>query len=183
MRHVVLYELLTIDGVAEEPGDWLIDDGPELLTNLASIIESQDDVLLGRGTYDYWATYWPSSDVEPFATFINSTPKHVATSTELSLPWKNSTVIAGPLGDYVRDLKSRSGNDIGIHGSIRLARSLLSAGLVEELRLAVAPVIAGRGQQLLEADGEGALQRFELADVARSKRGTVFLQYRLMAST
>jgi hypothetical protein len=44
-------------------------------------------------------------------------------------------------------------------------------------------VIAGRGQQLLEADGEGALQRFELADVARSKRGTVFLQYRLMAST
>jgi len=117
MRHVVLYELLTIDGVAEEPGDWLIDDGPELLTNLASIIESQDDVLLGRGTYDYWATYWPTSDVEPFATFINSTPKHVATSTELSLPWKNSelslpwknsTVIAEPLRDYVRDLKALS---------------------------------------------------------------------------
>jgi dihydrofolate reductase len=183
MRNVVLYQLLTIDGVAEEPGDWLVDGGPELFANLASIIESQDDVLLGRGTYDYWATYWPTSDVEPFARFINSTPKHVATSTELSLPWKNSTAIAEPLGDYVRDLKGRSGNDIGIHGSIRLARSLLSARLVDELRLAVAPVIAGRGQQLLKADGEGALQRFELADVARSERGMVFLHYRLIAST
>lgn len=57
MRNVVLYQLLTIDGVAEEPGDWLVDDGPELFANLASVIESQDDVLLGRGTYDYWATY------------------------------------------------------------------------------------------------------------------------------
>ena len=183
MRNVVLYQLLTIDGVAEEPGDWLVDDGPELFANLASIIESQDDVLLGRGTYDYWATYWPTSDVEPFTTFINSTPKHVATSTELSLPWENSTKIAEPLPDYVRDLKGRSGNDIGIHGSIRLARSLISAGLVDELRLAVAPVIAGRGQQLLAADGEGGLQRFELVDVARSERGMVFLQYRLIAST
>jgi dihydrofolate reductase len=99
------------------------------------------------------------------------------------VPWENSTVIAEPLPDYVRDLKGRIGNDIGIHGSIRLARSLLTAGLVDELRLAVAPVIAGRGQQLLEADGEGALQRFELADVARSERGMVFLQYRLIAST
>lgn len=121
--------------------------------------------------------------MEPFATFINSTPKHVATSTALLLPWENSTVIAEPLRDYVRDLKGRRGNDIGIHGSIGLARSLLSAGLVDELRLAVAPVIAGRGQQLLEADGEGALQRFELADVARSQKGMVFLQYRLIAAT
>lgn len=79
MRKVVLYT--SPDGVAEEPGDWFADAGPEVLENLGLIIASQDDVLLGRGTYDYWAGYWPTSDVEPFASFINATPKHVVTSS------------------------------------------------------------------------------------------------------
>ena len=70
-RKVVLYQLLSLDGVAEEPGDWMFDSGPEVFANLARTIESQDDVLLGRGTYDYWVGYWPTSDIEPFATFVN----------------------------------------------------------------------------------------------------------------
>ena len=81
MRDVVLYTLLSLDGVAEEPGDWLFDADDELFTNLADVIRSQDDVLLGRGTYDYWAGYWPTSDVQPFADFINRTTKHVFTSS------------------------------------------------------------------------------------------------------
>jgi dihydrofolate reductase len=175
MRKVVLYELLSLDGVAEEPS-WFMDAGPEVLDNLARVIGSQDDVLLGRRTYEYWAGHWPTSDLEPFAGFINGTPKHVATSSPLAPDWSSSTRITGPVADYVADLKARPGGDIGIHGSIALARSLLRARLVDELRLVVAPVVAGRGRRLF--DGDEDLRRLELAGVARSESGTLFLDYR-----
>lgn len=61
VRKVVLYQLLSLDGVAEEPSDWLFDDASELVANLSAVIGSQDDVLLGRGTFDYWVGFWPTS--------------------------------------------------------------------------------------------------------------------------
>lgn len=67
MRDVVLYQLLSLDGVAEEPGDWMHEVDDAVVENLRSTISRQDDILLGRGTYDYWAGYWPTSDVQPFA--------------------------------------------------------------------------------------------------------------------
>jgi dihydrofolate reductase len=68
-----------------------------------------------------------------------------------------------------------TGGDIGIHGSIELARSLLRAGLVDELRLVVAPVVVGEGRRVL---GEDGLQGLELLDVGRSPAGTLYLDYR-----
>jgi dihydrofolate reductase len=176
MRKVVLYSLLSIDGVAEEPGNWLFDGDDGLVGNLDRVIGTQDAVLLGRGTYDYWVGYWPTSDFEPFATFINTTPKHVFTSTMPPDDWPASTLVSAPAVDYVADLKRQSGADIGIHGSISLARSLLRADLIDELRLVVAPTIAGHGRRLFE-DG-GALQRFELIDVERTSAGILLLGYR-----
>jgi len=175
MRRVVLYELLSLDGVAEEPS-WFMDGGPEVIENLGRVIGSQDDVLLGRRTYDYWAGHWPTSDMEPFASFINTTPKHVVTSSAPARDWANSTLVTTPLADYVADLKAGPGGDIGIHGSIALAQSLLRARLVDELRLVVAPVVAGRGRRLFDSDDE--LQRLELVDVTSSPNGTLFLAYR-----
>lgn len=61
MRNVVLYQFLSLDGVAEEPSDWFFDDGPQLFEHIARVIKTQDDVLLGRGTYNYWVDYWPTS--------------------------------------------------------------------------------------------------------------------------
>jgi dihydrofolate reductase len=57
-----------VDGIAEEPSDWFLDGGPEVFENLGRTIATQDDVLLGRATYDYWAGYWPGSTIEPFAS-------------------------------------------------------------------------------------------------------------------
>ncbi|WP_179966083.1 hypothetical protein [Modestobacter altitudinis] len=93
MRQVVLYQLLSVDRVAEEPGDWVFDVDEEVFANLSRVIDRQDDVLLGRGTFDCWAGYWPTSDVEPFASFINGTPEHVLTSTPLTQPWAMSTAV------------------------------------------------------------------------------------------
>lgn len=176
MRKVVLYQLLSLDGVAEEPSDWIFDDGPELFANLGRVIEPQDDILLGRGTYDYWAGYWPTSDVEPFASFINGTRKHVFTSSTPDENWENTTIVTTPAADYVRGLKQQAGGDIGIHGSIELARSLLGDRLVDEIQLVVAPALAGHGRRLFE--GKDDLQRLELLDSQRSAKGTLFLAYR-----
>ena len=175
MRTIVLYQLISLDGVCEEPGDWVAETSERVFDNLAAIISTQTDVLLGRMTYDYWVDYWPTSNVEPFATFINEATKHVATATPLRRPWANTTTIDAPIDDYVAGLQATGAGDIGIHGSATLARSLLSTGLIDEMRLVVAPVIAGRGRRLL-ADLHD-LVHLDLVDVQRDRTGTLFLHY------
>jgi dihydrofolate reductase len=166
---------MSLDAVAYEDGGWLADDGPQLVANLGRVIETQDDVLLGRGTYDYWADLWPKSDLEPFASFINGTRKHVVTSGMPTQEWANSTLVTTPLNDYVTALKQQPGDDIGIHGSIELARSLMRDGLIDELRLVVAPTMAGHGRRVFES--EDTFQSWNLLDVRRGKHGTLFLDY------
>ena len=176
MRNVVLYHLQSLDGIAFEDADWFDDGGPEVFANLTRVIETQDDILLGRNTYDYWAGYWPDSDVQPFADFINGTRKHVFTSNPFDPGWANTNVVTTSVEEHVRTLKAKDGGDIGIHGSIDLSASLLRAGLVDELRLVVAPALAGEGRRVLDAvDG---VRRLELLDEQRSPKGTLFLTYR-----
>jgi dihydrofolate reductase len=175
MRNLVLYELLSLDGVAEEPGNWWTSGGDGLFENLGRIIGRQDAVLLGRATYDEWAGYWPTADMQPFADFINGTEKHVFTSSEPAQEWSHSTFVNRPAEEYVAELKSGEGGDIGVHGSISLAQSLLRAGLVDELRLAISPTSAGNGRRLF---GEGELQRWQLTDLDRTSTGVLLLAYR-----
>ncbi len=175
MRKVVLYELLSLDGVAEEPGDWMFDVDPDIFDNLGRIISTQDTVLLGRGTYDYWVDYWPGSDVEPFASFINTTTKHVFTSSRPDTVWDNTVLVGTPVADHVAELKDQPGGDIGIHGSISLAQSLLEAGLVDELCLVVTPTLAHSGRRLF--DHKADLQRLELQDARSTPSGHLLLRY------
>ena len=178
MRQVVCYTLLSLDGVAEAPDRYVLDFDEEMYANLSRVIDAQDAVLLGRRMYDEWAAYWPTSDDEPFATFINGVRKYVATSTQPQTVWANSSVIDGPVPEFVRDLKEQPGADIGIHGSIELARSLLEAGLVDELRLVIAPVVAGQGRRLFETGD--ALRRLELVRSITSPSGAVLSDYRVL---
>jgi dihydrofolate reductase len=150
VRKVVGYELLSLDGVAEDPDGFLPDWDEVMAANLANVIASQDAVILGRRSYDEWAEFWPSSKSQPFAAFINGVAKYVATSEPLKREWANTTVIDGELIEFVRDLKARPGRDIGVHASISVIRTLLAAELVDELRLVIAPTIAGSGRRLLE---------------------------------
>lgn len=180
-RKVVLYELMSLDGFADDPGEgeWFGDADERLLSFLADTIATQDTVLLGRRTFEKWAPHWPTSTMQPFADFINETPKLVFASTAPSLEWSGTTHVAGPVATAVTELRQRPGRDIGIHGSLTLARSLLAANLVDELRLVVAPSLAGSGTRLF---GEGGLQRLELLDSQRSG-GCLLLHYRHRAPT
>jgi dihydrofolate reductase len=181
MRKVVVYELMSLDGVAEDPDAFLADWDEAMDANLAAVIGSQDAVILGRRSYTEWARFWPKSDIEPFAGFINGVTKHVATSTPLDGDWANATVLqAGGLVAAVRALKEQSGGDIGVHASISVARSLLAAGVVDELRLVIAPRIAGGGRRLLDGLAGIALETLR-SEV--SPTGSLLVAYRVVPAS
>jgi dihydrofolate reductase len=178
VRRVVVSEFLTLDGVAEDPSrfptDW---DDDVMDAHMYEALGAQDAVVLGRRTFDEWAPYWPDATIEPFASFINAVPKHVATSTPLDVDWAGTSVIEGGLVEFVRDLADGPGGDIGVYGSISVAQALLAAGLVDELRLAVIPAIAASGRRLL--DGVPA-QRLETVHSSTSPTDKLLLDYRLV---
>ena len=156
VRKVVAYELLSLDGVAEQPDEFITDFDDVMQENLDRVIAAQDAVLLGRRTYDDWAEFWPTSAIEPFASFINGVEKFVVTSTTPEDSWGNTTVVDGGLAEFVTKLKQQPGKDIGVHGSIALTQSLLEHGLVDELRLVIAPARPHqRSQALRQGDRRG----------------------------
>jgi dihydrofolate reductase len=177
MRKVVAYQLLSLDGVAEAPEEYFADWDDAMDANLGAVIATQDAVILGRRSYDEWAGYWPGSDMEPFATFINGVAKYVATSTPLDRGWANTTVIDGDLVEFVRELRDQLGADIGVHASISVVQALLAAGIVDELRLVIAPVIAGHGRRLL--DGVPTI-RLESIRSTVSPTGYLLVEYRVI---
>ncbi|GAA1980222.1 dihydrofolate reductase family protein [Catenulispora subtropica] len=176
MRKVVLSQFLSLDGVAEEADKFLSGWDDVVDAYGENTIATQDAVIMGRRSYDEFVDFWPNSEIEPFATFINTTPKYVATSTPLDRSWNNATVIEGGLVEFVRDLKNSSGGDIGVHFGISVAQALLAAGVIDELRLVVCPVVAGRGRRLL--DGLPTF-RLEAVKSVLSPAGYLLADYRV----
>lgn len=178
MRKIVVGLFLSLDGVAEDPHQFLTDwDDDVMDANMAEAIDTQDAVILGRRTYDEWARFWPESTIEPYATFINSVAKFVVTSTPLDQEWANTRVVDGGLIEFVRELQGQPGGDIGVHASISIAQALLAAGVVDELKLVIVPTIAGSGRRLL--DGLPA-QRLDLIRSATSPTGKLLVDYRVV---
>ncbi|HEX3788727.1 MAG TPA: dihydrofolate reductase family protein [Pseudonocardiaceae bacterium] len=178
MRKIVVYEMLSLDGVAQDPETFFTAWDDEMEANLVAVIATQDAVILGRRSYDEWATFWPSSTIQPFADFINGVAKYVATSASLDGEWANATAVDGGLVEFVQDLKDRPGGDIGVHASISLAQALLAAGVVDELRLVIAPTVAGHGKRLL--DGLPAI-RLDPIRTATSPTGHLLVDYRVVS--
>src|SRR3954454_11773330 len=177
VRKIVMYELLSLDGVAEDPDGFFADWDDAMDANLAAVIATQDAVILGRRSYTEWAQFWPGSQIQPFATFINGVTKYVATSTPLDRDWANTTVLDGGLVQFVRDLKQQRGGEVGVHASISIAQSLLAADVVDELRLVIAPRIASRGRRLL--DGLPSIQ-LESIRSEISPTGYLLVGYRVV---
>jgi dihydrofolate reductase len=187
MRKVVQYTLTSLDGAVDDPRRYFpasnvnVASAPVLdpmLADLeAELIGRQDAVLLGRNMYDEWSAYWPTSDEQPFADFINGVKKYVVTSKPLTNEWSNAEALAGPMAHAVRDLKVGAGGDIGVHGSITLARSLLAAGLVDELHLAIGPVLDPTGRRLFEDLSD--LHRLELLRATPTPGGALWVTYRV----
>jgi dihydrofolate reductase len=176
MRKVVSGLFISLDGVVESPDQWQFDNfDDDMAALMGEMLAVQDAVLLGRVTYQEWAPYWPTSKDEPFASYINNTPKYVVSTTLDRVDWQNSTLIKGNLADALADLKRQPGKNIGVAGSPTLVRSLLEGDLLDELLLMVHPVIVGSGKRLF-ADGAG-LKRLKLVASTTTRTGVAVLTY------
>ena len=183
---LVLYTLVSLDGATDDPHRYFPETGDEhgppvfdeeLGRFEEEMLARQGAVLLGRRTYDEWSRYWPTSDEQPFADFINAVPKYVVTSTPLTGGWANAHAVSGPLTQVVADVKARAGSDVGVHASITLAQGLLAEGLVDELCLAVGRVLDPVGPRLFA--GLPTRREMELVGAASTSSGSLWLRYRL----
>jgi dihydrofolate reductase len=177
MRKIVAGLFISLDGVTESPQNWqraLMDD--EAGADVGEGMEEADTVLLGRRTFEEFAAYWPNaSPDEPFAAYINNTPKLVVSNTLTSVSWQNSSIISGDVNGQLAELKQGRGKNLGITGSVTLVRSLLRDGLLDELRLQVYPIVVGSGKRLFE-ESIGELP-MKLVDSMITTNGIALLHY------
>ncbi|WP_420309274.1 dihydrofolate reductase family protein [Streptomyces sp. YS-B37] len=186
MREIIVCTFLTLDGVMQAPGGpdedaesgfehggWQkpVDDD-EVGAAIAGWYEHADAMLLGRKTYEIFASYWPTADPDnPFTSRMNGMHKYVASRTLTSVEWQNSTLLEGDLVAAVRELKASDGGAINVVGSGNLAQTLMRHGLVDEYRLTIHPVIIGTGKRLF---ADGAIPAaLEPVSVSATKGGTI----------
>ncbi|GAA3415976.1 dihydrofolate reductase family protein [Streptosporangium vulgare] len=166
---ITLTEFVTLDGVSQGPGSpaedtsggftrggWLVPHLDELFVRRTSEwLDLADGLLLGRRTYEAFARDWPriTDPDDPYTARMNSLPKYVVTNTLTEGSWHPTTVLRGDPIRTVGELRARPGRELQIHGSARLGNALLAAGLVDTLRLVVAPAVTGSGRRLLDHPG------------------------------
>jgi dihydrofolate reductase len=171
---VVVSEFMSLDGVVQAPGGpdedasggfhhggWSIPYfDPEVMGAVVDEYAERNEVLLqGRRTYQVSAAAWPQRSGDPFADWINRAQKYVVsdTLTDADITWKPTTIIrGGELINEVSAMRDKPGGDIYIYGSLSVARTLLTAGLVDEFVLMIEPIALGGGKTLFPTDGEGA---------------------------
>lgn len=181
MRKVVASLFISLDGVVGDPASWQIPYfDEEMGREIGAAMATADAMLLGRVTYEEWATFFPSpaSEGVPSRDYMNEVRKFVVSDTlEGPLEWNNSTLIEGDLAEEIAALKEGEGGDIGISGSGTLVRSLLQADLLDELNLLLHPVVVGDGKRLFQGGGEDR-KALELVDSKTFSTGVVYLTYR-----
>jgi dihydrofolate reductase len=192
---LTLHTFLTVDGVLQAPG------GPEEDTEggfehggwshpfmdpevmgaaIGKVMEESDALLFGRRTWEGMAAAWPGRAGDPFADQMNAIQKYVASRTlsadDAAERWSNSTLLEADAIDAIRELKAADGNVMQIWGSASLTRQLIEAGLVDEYRLMIEPIMLGGGKTIFPTDGEA--RTLELVDVQQAKTGTLVCTYR-----
>jgi dihydrofolate reductase len=188
---LVLTEFVTLDGVSQGPGSstedtsdgftrggWLVPYLDEAFVRRTSDwLDLADGLLLGRRTYEAFARDWPqiTDPADPFTVRMNVLPKYVVTNTLAEGTWNPTTVLRGDPIQTVGELKAQPGRELQIHGSARLGNALLAAGLVDTLRLVVAPTVIGSGRRLL--DHPSAPTGLQITEHEVTPNGLVILQY------
>jgi dihydrofolate reductase len=192
MSRIVAFENVTLDGVMQAPaypdedtrggfqhGGWATPYADEAAARAAaSGMAETGGVLLGRVTYEDFASVWPNQPDNPFGAFLNATRKYVA-STTLSEPlaWANSTLLEGDVVDTVSRLRAEPGQNLLVLGSGQLFRSLLRADLVDEITLQIHTQVLGSGLRLF--DGDLTRSNFTLTNSTTTSTGVVINTYGL----
>ena len=187
MRKVIVLEFVTLDGVMQAPGGPLEDtDGgfkyggwvvPLSDERLGAIMQEQMTktraLLLGRRTYEIFASYWPAH--ESAWPGINSATKYVVSDARAESLWDNTVFIKDNVVEEIRRLKQQDGPDLQVYGSSQLLQTLFKHDLVDELWLKVFPITLGTGKRLF---GEGTIPAaFKLTHSEATPRGVIIASY------
>ncbi len=192
MSKLIATTFLSLDGVYQGPGGidedtsggfdvggWATPFYEEGMAALAEEwIARAGAFLLGRRTHDIFAAHWPkvTDPADPLASRLNGLPKHVVSRTLKDSPWPGTSIVAGDVVESVRDLKSRPGDEIQVHGSGALLRTLIDHDLVDEYRLWLFPVVLGKGRRLFP---DGVVpKKFEHVESRRTGAGVTVLVLR-----
>ena len=176
MRRLVVWNLMTLDGCFEGSQPWDLGFhetvwGEEL--EQYSLQHEAGTLLFGRRTYEGMYDYW-SQATGPIADMMNGIDKAVASRTLTEATWNNTRLLKGEAVETVRALKSEDGNDVFVFGSADLLDSLLGAGLVDEYRICLAPVVLGDGNPLFKP---GRKVNMRLQGSRQLKTGGMILTY------
>ena len=185
MARIVVTEFVSLDGVMEGPGgdndfvrgawSFEFDRGDEGDKFKLEETMAADALLLGRRTYEGFAAAWPEREGE-FADKFNEMPKYVVSSTLDDPPWTNTTVLSGDPAEAVSKLKGEADGEIVVHGSAQLVEALVEAGLVDEIRLMVFPVVLGTGKRLFGETSDAKKLRLTRSQAVGSD-GVMILVY------
>lgn len=190
MRSLIVLTFMTLDGVMQAPGGpgedtsggfrhggWLVGYFDDFVgQEMARQMGREFDLLLGRRTFDLFASHWPNV-TDPGSEPINRATKYVVTHRPLSTDWKNTAVrLSDDVVAEVKRLKAGPGPELQVHGSGALIQTLLQNDLVDELWLKIFPVTIGSGRRLF---AEGTLHAgFSLVDSSASPSGVLLAKYR-----
>jgi dihydrofolate reductase len=180
MRSLVVTQNITVDGSIEMLGDWFDPQGQADQTDLIEEVHRQDSqsdaFLTGRRTFEDLRSYWPQQTDEPtgITQYLNDVSKYVVSSTIADPQWQNTTILSENPVEKIKALKDQQGKDIVITGSISLCHALIEAGLVDEYRLFVYPVVQGRGRRLFPDGSE--LPRLRLLET-RAFGDIIYVRY------
>jgi dihydrofolate reductase len=173
MRKLIESTLVSLDGVIESPERWAIFDDEASELSMQEL-DNYDAFVMGRVTYERFRDSWGAGG-NPYVDRIGAMPKYVASRSLDDVTW-NATLLGPDIVTAIQDLKAQPGKDLIKYGTSRLDATLLGAGLVDELRVWIMPVVVGSGQRIFE-DVEPSSLRLNLTDVRRLRNGSVVLTY------
>ncbi len=190
MRKLIVLTFVTMDGVMQAPGGpkedtsggfkyggWVAGYFDDTLgAVMGEQMSEQFDLLLGRKTYEIFASYWPDAKQDlDIAEKFNKCTKYVASRTRKKLDWKNSVLLKGDVAKEVKNLKAQDGPALQVHGSGNLVQTLLKNDLVDELRLKIFPITLGKGKKLF---AEGTIPAgFRLVGSKATPSGVIVATY------
>lgn len=180
MRKIIIWNVVTLDGCFEGEKPWDLSFhnlvwGPELEALSLEQLQEADMLVFGKNTYKGMAEYWPTAEGEGKVTaLMNSIAKVVCSSSLKKAEWSNTTIIRDGVSE-LKHLKEQGDKPMYIFGSGKLAQSLMNAGVIDEIRLCVAPIVLGKGRRLFT--GENATRNLKLLESRSLQNGGVILRY------